>query len=129
SRARPPPPPRPISRAAVAVWLGIAGVIHGIWASGGPPLVYAISRLGIAKGTFRATLAALWFAMDAILLVNFLLQGAYDRTNLLRIALLLPLIPLSIRLGDALHHRVSERSFRIVIFALLLFAGAGLVLR
>src|SRR5687768_13270512 len=34
------PLPRPVN----AGFIGAAGVVHGIWATGGPPLVYALGR-------------------------------------------------------------------------------------
>jgi uncharacterized membrane protein YfcA len=42
---------KPISRPASMAALVGAGVIHGIYASGGPMLVYAIGREGLTKGT------------------------------------------------------------------------------
>ncbi len=41
--------------------------------------------------------------------------------------MLFPAVPLGIWCGEALHARVSERTFMIVVFALLSAAGLGLV--
>jgi len=47
-RARPADPPR--GRRAGALVIGAAGVVHGVFATGGPILVLAVDRLGLEKG-------------------------------------------------------------------------------
>src|SRR5690606_26264130 len=52
-----------------------AGVSHGLFASGGPLLVYALAGTSLDKARFRATLISVWFLLNSTLTVAFLLDG------------------------------------------------------
>ena len=43
------------------VWVLLAGLVQGLYASGGPLLVHALSRVQISRSRFRATLMTIWF--------------------------------------------------------------------
>ena len=105
------------------VWIVGAGIVHGMIATGGPPLVYAIESLGLGKRSFRSTLAAVWFVLNLMLSIRFLSTGAIAQAELLQLAKLLPVVAAAILVGEFLHARVSERHFRAAIFSLLLLAG------
>lgn len=119
----------PISRPASIAALLSAGVIHGIYASGGPMLVYAIGREGLTKRNFRSTLSMLWIVLNAVLVVRFLWIGAYERADAYHLLLLLPAVPLGILAGEWVHHKVDERRFKIAVLALLLAAAISLIVR
>jgi uncharacterized membrane protein YfcA len=123
SLARPIPP-----AASIAAMLG-AGVIHGIYATGGPLLVYAIGREGLPKHEFRSTLSGVWLALNAVLAAGFLLEGRYSADTGVDLLVLLPAVPLGIVLGEVLHHRVAERPFKIAVFLLLIAAAISLLAR
>ncbi|MBC7917427.1 MAG: sulfite exporter TauE/SafE family protein [Rhodoferax sp.] len=105
------------------VLTGLAGVTHGLFASGGPLLVYAVSGLPLDKARFRATLAAVWLTLNGVLTVAFALDGRLQPALPL-VAAYIPLLLMGVYLGEKLHHRVSERHFRIAIYILLLVTGA-----
>ncbi len=63
---------KPISRPASAAAMFGAGVVHGIYASGGPMLVYAIGREGLPKKVFRSTLSMVWILLNVILVTRFM---------------------------------------------------------
>jgi uncharacterized membrane protein YfcA len=120
---------KPISKpASVAALLG-AGVIHGIYAAGGPMLVYAIGREGLTKKAFRSTLSMVWIVLNVVLVARFVLAGDYDREVALDILLLIPTVPLGILVGEWVHHRVDERSFKMVVLVLLIAAAISLIVR
>jgi len=120
---------RPISRAASVSALVGAGVIHGIYASGGPMLVYWLGRQGLSKKVFRSTLSMVWILLNSILIVRFAISGAYDRRALLDVILLAPAVPCGIFLGEWVHHKVDERSFRMAVLVLLIAAAISLLVR
>lgn len=111
-----------------AVYVKAAGVIHGIYATGGPLLVYSLSRTELPKTTLRSTLATIWLIFDIILTTTFIVQGRINETTLSRIAILAPVVVLSIVLGEWLHHRISEKPFKKMIYLLLLGAGASILI-
>ncbi len=119
----------PISRPASVAALLSAGIIHGIYASGGPMLVYAIGREGLTKKAFRSTLSMLWIVLNAVLVGRFLLLGAYDRSVVQALLLLLPAVPLGILAGEWVHHKVDDRRFKIAVLCLLIAAAISLIVR
>lgn len=113
--------------ASIATMLG-AGFIHGIYGTGGPLLVYAMGREGLDKKQLRSTLSTVWLVLDGALTTAFAIDGRYDREKLLDLALLIPMLPLGILLGELVHKRVDERRFRIGLFALLAIASLVLII-
>lgn len=120
---------KPISKPASAAALLGAGVIHGIYAAGGPMLVYAIGREGLSKKAFRSTLSMVWIVLNLVLITRFVLAGDYDREVALDVLLLVPAVPLGILLGEWVHHKVDERSFKMAVLVLLVAAAISLVVR
>ena len=103
-----------------------AGIVHGIYASGGPLLIYAVSRLNLSKSEFRSTLAAVWLIFTVILSASYLITGKFTAHSIRFILILLPMILIGILLGERLHHRIDENRFKIFVFAVLFFAGLSI---
>ncbi len=101
---------------------GLAGVTHGLFASGGPLLVYALSGLSLNKASFRITLIMVWLVLDGALTTAFALDGRLAPA-LPWVAAYLPVIGLGVWVGEWLHHRVSEERFRVGVYVLLLVTG------
>lgn len=106
-----------------------AGVVHGIWGSGGPLLVQAVRPRLPDRSVFRATMCAVWLVFDATVLTTVLVRGGVDAATLTRALLVAPAIPVGVWLGDRLHHALPERPFAMVVRGLLLLGGLALVLR
>ncbi len=106
-------------------WMFAAGITHGLFASGGPLLVYALSGVPLDKARFRATLIVVWFALNSLLTGVFLLDGSL-LPALPRVVLYLPVLLVGVLLGEFLHHRIDETGFRRAVFLVLLVAGAAL---
>ncbi len=121
--------PEPLGPAATRTTIFLAGVLHGIYATGGPLLVYAVGRLELGKHVFRATLTAVWLLLNIVLTGFFVFAGRVSVESLGQSALLLPTIPIGIVVGEWIHHRVDENRFRHMIFALLAAAALTLLLK
>ncbi len=106
-----------------------AGITHGIYASGGPLLVYATGREGLDKEQFRATLCTVWLTLNVVLVAGFALDGAYDVGRMSKVGLLMLAVPLGIVLGERLHARVDERRFKLGVYGLLILAAMSLTLK
>jgi uncharacterized membrane protein YfcA len=105
-----------------------AGITHGLFASGGPLLVYAMAGKHLDKGSLRATLVTVWFSLNLGLTVAFLI----DRTlipALPRVAMYLPVLATGYFLGEFLHHRLDERRFRQLVYVMLILTGLALIVR
>ena len=114
-RVKPAPPMLP--------WTLAAGVIHGIFATGGPLLVYAMNAQKMDKATFRSTLALVWLSMAILLISSLLVAGKLTVSDSDNIGLLLLVLLASITLGEWLHHQVNAELFTRIINSLLLIGG------
>ncbi len=123
SRASPPSP------AAARVALLSAGLIHGLFACGGPLLVWVAGRELPDKGRFRATLQAVWLGLGGLLLVRYALAGSLTATTLRHSAWLMLALAVALPIGEAVHRRIAPAPFRRAVFSLLLFAGGALAVR
>ena len=120
---------RPLPTAVGAGVLVSGGVIHGIYGSGGPLIVYYAGRALTDKSRFRATLSALWLVLNSVLVCTYAFRGQLTQETLTLSALLVPALLFGVIVGERVHGRVPERPFRLSVFALLFFAGAVLTTR
>lgn len=118
----------PLSRLASSAIVFAAGVVHGAYATGGPPLVYAVGR-ELEKRELRSTLSVVWLVMDGALAASFALDGFYTPANLEPLLLVPIALPLGVVLGELVHRKVPEHRFKQALFALLFFAALSLFFR
>lgn len=104
-----------------------AGVSHGLFASGGPLLVHALAGTRLDKAALRATLIAVWLGLNGLLSLIFLIDGSLVPA-LPRLVTYLPVVLAGLVAGEWLHHRIDERRFRQLVFALLAVTGVLLAL-
>jgi uncharacterized membrane protein YfcA len=105
------------------------GIMQGLYASGGPFVVYYASREIAEKRRFRTTLAMLWLILNLVLTGSLVFTGKLTRFTLSYSLYLLPAVLLGMFAGMKLHDRVSEATFRRLVYALLVVAGASLAYR
>lgn len=103
-----------------------AGIIHGIFVSGGPLLVAYMTNNVQSKREFRATLSTVWVGLNTIILIQSFLVGTITKS--MTGYMLLATIPLfiGILLGDALLKRMSQKVFMLLAYGLLIFSGISL---
>ena len=105
-----------------------AGITHGLFASGGPLLVYALAGIQLDKSRTRATLLTVWFTLNLTLSVLYLVDGSLiDSAH--RLVWYLPLLIVGVLVGEFLHHRLNEARFRQAVYGVLLVTGVLLILR
>ncbi len=119
----------PLPAPARVAALFTAGVIHGIFATGGPLAVFVSARELPDKAVFRGTLSMLWLVLNALVLPRLVMDGQVTVTTLQTSALMLLPLGVGIAAGEWVHHRLDEVRFRIVVAVMLLVAGAVLVAR
>jgi uncharacterized membrane protein YfcA len=119
-------PPSPAARAVALVG---SGVVHGLFACGGPLLVWVAGRELDDKGRFRATLSATWLTFGLVLTTSYAAAGTLSVETLQQSATLLPMLVAGLWIGERAHGHLDPVRFRKVVFSLLLFAGLSLVAR
>jgi uncharacterized protein len=112
---------------ASVFWLYLAGLVHGLFVSGGPFLVYYTSRLNLSKEKFRISLLFIWLALDFVLLAGYAAFGQITVAHLLLAAKLLPAALVGLVIGDRLQHRIPQARFLLFIDGLLLLLGVVLL--
>jgi hypothetical protein len=120
---------RPLPAPVRAFLLALAGVVHGVFATGGPLVVFVMRREEPDGGRFRATLSALWLAMNVVLTATYASSGAITKSTLGTTALLAPALVLGTILGERLHRRLAGPTFQRLVLGVLLVAGSVLVMR
>lgn len=104
-----------------------AGIIHGMFLSGGALLViYAVYVLK-EKAEFRATIAAVWVLLNSLLIVMSYHASSYNAATVK--AILISMIPLalSVKIGNILYKKINQQQFLKVTYVLLLISGASLL--
>jgi len=110
-----------------SVVLFIGGIMQGLYASGGPFVVYFTSRSSLNKGQFRSTLSLLWLILNIVLTFSLVNSGKIDSESLQYSAYLLPFVLGGMFVGSKVHHHLSEELFKRGVYILLFFAGFSLV--
>lgn len=111
-----------------AACLVAAGIVHGLFVSGGPLLVaYATDRLP-EKQRFRATLSACWIALNSIILVQAALCAKLTAPMMGYMAFSLLPMAAGVAVGGSLLKRMDQRTFMLISYLLLLASGASLLI-
>lgn len=123
---RPEPVATPAARRGGAAWLLAAGLVHGVYATGGPLLVYVVDRLRLPPRVFRATLAGVWLTLNLLLTAGFAARGRLDAGTTACSVALVPGLALGLLLGHRVHLALDARRLRIGVLGLLVIVGASL---
>lgn len=105
------------------------GLIHGVFGTGGPLIVFTLARTVHDKGAFRATLAVIWTLLNSILFGRYLFAGSINAETLSGSALLIGALFGGVFIGERIHDRADPLVFRRGLFAMLFVVGLALTLR
>lgn len=103
------------------------GIFHGLFATGGPPIVYYASRQLRTQQTFRATLSMLWLVLNTILVITFLAGGQLDPAKAGIAAMVLPGFAIGIMIGSLV--QVKDLWFKGLTYLLLFISGLFLIIK
>ncbi len=108
--------------------LCLAGLMQGMFVSGGGFLViYALQKLP-KKAEFRITLSATWTGFNLLYGLIAFSQGSYTTEVWGVIAFCLPLAVVATWLGNKLQKRLSQSTFLKITNVMLLIVGAVLLI-
>lgn len=117
---------RPKPRWWQPVWTFLAGITHGLFASGGPLLVYSLNTYAIAKANFRATLVCVWFALNTTYSLIMWQQGVIQPVSGIILSYI-PVLAFAFWFGHRIHQQVNERQFKQIVYALLIFSALAML--
>lgn len=113
-----------------ALWiiLALAGLIQGMFVSGGALLViYAVQKLK-DKQQFRMTLSATWAILNLIYALIAVQQGHFTNEVIQVVLMCVPVAVLATWLGNRLQKKISQEKFLKITYVLLLFVGVMLLI-
>lgn len=108
---------------AIPVLLG-AGVIHGMFASGGALLVIYLAATFRNKDSFRANVAAVWSVLNLVLMGNDYEKGLFTGEFFELLGYSLIPLGIAVYLGNKVHHMINQKMFNYITYGLLLMAGS-----
>ena len=112
-----------------ALWLVLvaAGLVQGMFVSGGALLViYAVQKLR-DKERFRATMSAVWAILNILYAALQVQQGHFTVDASITVACCIPLIAIATVVGGKLGKKLSQERFLKLTYILLLVIGAVLL--
>jgi uncharacterized membrane protein YfcA len=106
---------------------GFVGALFG--ASAGMFFAMYLDLLKFPKVEFRATVAAILFALGVMRGSGYVWAGAYDRDALLICAAALPVMAVGVWAGNHIHANLDQLKFKRLVAAILILSGIPLLLR
>jgi len=122
------PSDKPMPKWVSPLAICLAGVMQGLFVSGGSFLViYAVGAIP-EKKQFRATLSGVWALLNIFLLGSYFFDGSFTQPVIS--ASLLSLIPLTAAVvcGSLLAGKLNQKVFLKVAYILLIVSGAVLLI-
>jgi uncharacterized protein len=123
------PADKQLARPLQWLLLGLGGVAHGLFGTGGPMIVYVVRRRLPDKTVFRSTLAVLWLVLNVALLANYASAGLYTTTTGKTLGVLALAIVPGLMIGERVHRKLDAARFERVVWVVLLVAGFALAIR
>lgn len=102
---------------------GIAGILSGIAAIPGPPVILYWMASPLPVGVVRANLLTLFLLSEPVSIVNLWLAGLFDRTRLMIALAMIPVYVLALFAGGRLYGIAGERTYRRLAFGLIVAAA------
>lgn len=119
---------KPPSKATV-LFLPAAGIVHGIFVSGGPLLVSYLTKKNLDKVTFRATISTVWVFLNTLVLFDDIRTGLWN-PSLLKVQLVsIPFLLAGMFIGSKLYARMSQQLFMKITYVLLFISGISLLVK
>lgn len=106
-----------------------AGVVHGMFVSGGPLLIGYLSRSIKEKVSFRATISTIWIILNTIILVQDISTGMWTHELIRTEFISIPFMIAGMVIGSILVKRMSQSVFMKLTYILLFVSGLLLMFK
>ena len=111
------------------VILVLAGIVHGIFVSGGPLLISYLTKKIKNKVSFRATISTVWIFLNTLIMLDDIRAGFWTGGLLITQLISLPFLFAGMYIGSRLYVRMSQRFFMILTYILLFISGISLLVK
>lgn len=108
--------------------LAVAGIMQGLFVSGGSFLaVYSVAKIK-EKQEFRATVNAVWAIINTIMIITYFINGSVTKDVLTASGTAIIPTLITVWLGGVLTKRVKQETFLKIIYVVLIISGAVLLI-
>lgn len=106
-----------------------AGIVHGMFVSGGPLLIGYLTRKIKDKVSFRATISTVWIILNTMILLDDIRNGLWNMSLVKTQLISVPFLLAGMFIGSKLYARMSQRLFMIITYILLFISGISLLVK
>jgi len=106
-----------------------AGIVHGIFVSGGPLLVSYLTKVLKDKEQFRSTISTVWIILNGIIFVSDISTGMWTASLWKTGLITVPFLFLGMFIGAKLYKIMSQHLFMLITYVLLFISGIMLLLK
>ncbi len=106
----------------------LSGVLTGLFGTGGPPLVLYYQLGGADKTAFRGNLMAIFLLMTTVRVPSYAAFGLITAPRLWSAVAVMPAVLLGAFVGNHIHLRLEEATFRRMVSIALILIGLLLVM-
>jgi hypothetical protein len=105
----------------------MSGVLTGLFGTGGPPLILYYQLSGADKAAFRGHLMAIFLLMTTVRVPSYVAFGLVTAPRLWSALAVMPAVILGAMVGNSIHLRIDEMTFRRLVSAALVIIGLMLL--
>ena len=116
-------------KAGLYLLLGLAGIVHGIFVSGGPLLIGYLTKRIQDKVSFRATISTVWVVLNTIILLDDIRSGLWNPALVKIQVASIPFLLAGMAVGSRLYAKMSQRLFMLITYVLLFVSGISLLIK
>lgn len=109
--------------------LALAGIVHGIFVSGGPLLIGYLTKRTQDKVSFRATISTVWIFLNSLILIDDIRAGFWTADLIKTQIISIPFLFAGMFIGSKLYAKMSQRLFMMITYVLLFISGISLLLK
>lgn len=109
--------------------LVLAGIIHGLFVSGGPLLISYMTKRIQDKVSFRATISTVWIFLNTLILLEDVQAGLWVPSTLRVLIFSVPFLLVGMFIGSKLYARMSQLVFMKLTYILLFISGLTLLVK
>lgn len=116
-----------MSQVFLVIVLLVAGIIHGMFVSGGALLVVYATAVLKDKNEFRATVAPIWVVLNTFMMFGYFKSGMVKGEDILLILVsMLPLF-IAIAVGNRIQKKINQQTFLRLTYVLLIISGLSIL--
>ena len=113
----------------IPIFGSISGILGGLYAIAGPPLIFYFQQKKLNKSKFRITLMSIFSAMSVMRILFYFVLNILTVNLLTTAAIMLPFSFLGLTIGNSIHNKIDEKIFKIIVSVVLAISGIMLIVK